>query len=116
MRMLPSDGVHEPQHHSWLSDHLIDRGRGRPYRWASRDARTARSTLAERRPRSMRLTISATQRSSSALVMLAGIDTRSTPFTSRAWTVLRRLGLRITSTFIIPDSLPGDGDSDSGYR
>jgi len=36
---------------------------------------------------------------SDIVVIVAGIVTRTTPFTRRAWTVLRRRGLRITSTF-----------------
>src|SRR5271169_5414863 len=51
--------------------------------------------------RSIRRTISATHRCSSATVMLAGIETRSTPPTSRACTVLRRRALRTTSTFTV---------------
>ena len=80
--MVPSEGVQLPQRHSWLSTQRMAAGRGRPYRSASASARAARSMASVAARRSIRRTISATHRSSSATVMPAGIDTRSTPPTS----------------------------------
>jgi hypothetical protein len=80
-----------------LSTHRIDAGCGRPYRVASTSARAARSIGSVAALRWNRPTISATQRSSSAFDMRAGIETCTTPSTSRACTVLRRFGLRMTS-------------------
>src|ERR1700694_1285327 len=69
---------------------------------------------AEHDRRCMRRIISATHFSSSALVIVAGIETRSTPSTSRAWTVLRRLALRSTSTFTASEGSPSRDRSDGG--
>jgi hypothetical protein len=58
----------------------------------------------------MRRTISPTYLASSARVMVAGMQTRSTSSTWRACTVLRRRALRTTSTCI------GIGAEGSAWR
>src|SRR5579875_2730830 len=106
IRMVRSLGVQLPHRISWFDTHRMEAGCSR-WSWRARVwARCSRSIESPAWRRSRRLTISATQRCSSAALMPAGMWTRATPSTIRACTVFRRRALLITSTFMV-GTVPG---------
>src|SRR5437588_2408656 len=107
MRMVPSTGVHEPHSEFWLVAQRMLAGLGRSKRSASSRARRPTSIREASRLRSRRFTITSAQCCSSALESVWGIESRTTPFRSTAWIVLRRRVLRMTSTCMAPSNQAG---------
>src|SRR5690349_16234318 len=111
-RMLPSDGVHEPQRVFWLVTQRTEAGRARPSKyWAdSRWARSESSSSPRTRLLSWAASLSSmtvTQRCSSASDIRAGMSTTVRSPSRYAETVLRRRALLRTSIALAPEPLGG---------